>query len=140
MLVATGFVEALMSYDHQDLDAQQAAVERFATDKFRSEYTDAFTKDVRSQIVSEEATSSVTVDGVYASTDDGDERTAIVHALSEVSSGGGATAQLESYLRVRLVRLGDRWKVDDLTSLGTRDLSPPLENPDAAAEDAPADG
>lgn len=137
VLAATGFVEALMSYDHEDLDAQRAAVERFASDQFRADYTDAFTSEVRDQIIEERATSVVTVDDVWLTVGDGDgddgDANAIVRALSTVSSDGGSTAELESYLRVRLVRLGGRWLVDDLTSLGSRDLSAPLAG--APAED-----
>ncbi len=140
VLVASGFVEALMSYDHENLDAQQTAVERFATDKFRKEYADAFTGDVRDQIVTEAATSSVTVEDVYVNVDDGDELTAIVHARSKVTSGGGATADLESYLSVRLVRLHDQWKVDDLVSLGTRDLSPPIEQQGSGSDQGATSG
>lgn len=139
VLAATGFVEALMSYDHGDLDAQQAAVERFASDQFRADFTDAFTSEVRDQIVEERATSIVTVDHVWLTVDDGDEVNAIVRALSTVSSDGGATAELESYLRVQLVRLDGRWLVDDLTSLGSRDLSAPLAPSDSAVAD-PSDG
>ncbi len=140
ILAATGFVEALMSYDHEDLDAQQAAVERFASDQFRADFADAFTSEVRDQIVEEGATSIVTVDDVWLTVDDSDEVHAIVRALSTVSSDGGATAELESYLRVRLVRLGGRWLVDDLTSLGSRDLSAPLAPPEAPeAPEAPAE-
>lgn len=135
VLTATGFVEALMSYDHEDLDAQQAAVERFASDQFRADFTDAFSREVRDQIVEERATSTVTVDDVWLTIDDGDEAGAIVRALSTVSSEGGATAELESYLRVRLVRLGGRWLVDELTSLGSRDLGAPLSPPGANAKD-----
>ena len=134
VLAATGFVEALMSYDHEDLDAQQAAVEQFASDQFRADFTDAFTTEVRDQIVEERATSTVTVDDVWLTVDDGDDVNAIVRALSTVSSDGGAAAELESYLRVQLVRLDGRWLVDDLTSLGSRDLSAPLA-PDATVED-----
>ena len=129
-----------MSYDHENLDAQQTAVERFATDKFRKEYADAFTGDVRDQIVTEAATSSVTVEDVYVTVDDGDQITAIVHALSKVTSGGGATADLESYLSVQLVRLGGDWKVDDLVSLGTRDLSAPIEQPGSGSDQGATPG
>lgn len=141
VLVASGFVEALMSYDHEDLDAQQAAVDGFATEQFRTEYADAFTNEVRDQIVAEEASSSVTVQDVYVTFDDDDELSAIVHARSEVSSGRGASAELESYLLVRLVRLEDRWQVDELTSLGSRDLSPlPGQPTDEDSEETESDG
>lgn len=126
VLVASGFVEALLAYDFEDLDGQQAAVDRFASDTFRAEYDDAFTNDVRDQIVAEEASSSVAVEDVWLAVGDGDEVSAVVHARSTVVSGRGATAELESYLRVRLVRLDGQWKVDDLVSLGSRDLSAPL--------------
>lgn len=125
VLTATGFVKALMSYDNQHLDAQQAAVNRFATKDFRDKYSDAFTKNVRDQILSAKASSTVTVERVYVDIDDGQQLIAVVHALSHVTSGSGSTADLESYLRVRLVQSGARWKVDDLTSLGSRDLSSP---------------
>lgn len=125
VLVATGFVKALMSYDNQHLDAQQAAVNRFATKDFRDKYSDAFTKNVRDQILSAKASSTVTVERVYVDVDDGQQLVAVVHALSHVTSGAGSTADLESYLRVRLVYSGARWNVDDLTSLGSRDLSAP---------------
>lgn len=141
VLVASGFVEALMSYDHEDLDTQRAAVERFATEQFRTEYADAFTNEVRDQIVAEEASSSVTVRDVYVNVDDDDELSAIVHARSEVSSGRGAAAELESYLLVRLVRVDDRWQVDDLTSLGSRELSAmPGESTDEDSEERESDG
>lgn len=136
VLVASGFVEALMSYDFEDLDRQQAAVEQFATDEFRADFSDAFSDEVRDEIVAEEASATVGIEGVYVDVGGGEELSVIVHAISDVASGGGATAELESYLRVRLVRLGGRWLVDDLTSLGSRDLSAPLPQPDATAEDA----
>jgi Mce-associated membrane protein len=123
-LTASQFVEELLTYDHEDLDAQQAAVERFATEKFLTDYLDAFTSEVQEQILAEQASSTVSVQEVFVTPGGGDELRAIVHARSEVSSGGGASAELESYLQVTLVRLGDRWRVDELTSLGSRDLSP----------------
>ena len=133
VLVASGFVEALMSYDFEDLDAQQAAVEQFATDEFLADFSDAFSNEVQDQIVAEQASATVTVEDVFVTMDEGDELRVVVHATSDVSSEGGATAELESYLRVRLVRLDGRWQVDDLTSLGSRDLSaplPPAETPE----------
>lgn len=139
VLVASGFVEALMGYDFEDLDAQQDAVERFATEQFRVDYDDAFSNEVRDQIVAEEARSTVTVEDVWVSVDDSDELSAIVHARSAVESAGGASADLESYLRVRLVWLDDRWQVDDLVSLGSRDLTGPLPT-SRADEDGDADG
>jgi Mce-associated membrane protein len=126
VLVASGFVEALLSYDHRDLGAQQTAVEPFATEQFRTEYVEAFTTEVREQILAEEATSTVTVEDTWLTVDGGDEASAVVHAVSTVSSTAGGSADLESYLRVRLVRLDDEWLVDDLTSLGSRDLGTPL--------------
>lgn len=135
VLVASGFVEALLSYDHQDLDAQQAAVEQFTTEQFRSDYVEAFSSDVREQIIAEQATSTVTVDETWLTVDGDDEVSAVVHARSSIASAGGATAELESYLRVRLVRLGGRWQVDDLTSLGSRDLSAPLPEPGTTDEE-----
>lgn len=129
-LAATGFVETLMSYDHEDLDTQQRAVEELATDDFRAEYADAFTADVREQIIDQEASSTVTVQDVFVTIDDDDELTAIVVAVSDVTSAIGASAEIESFLRIRLVRLEDMWKVDDLTSLGSRDRSVPLPAPD----------
>lgn len=129
-LAATGFVETLMSYDHEDLDTQQRAVEELATDDFRAEYADAFTADVREQIIDQEASSTVTVQDVFVTIDDDDELTAIVVAVSDVTSAIGASAEIESFLRIRLVRLEDMWKVDDLTSLGSRDRSVPLPTPD----------
>lgn len=140
VLVASGFVEALLSYDHRELDAQQAAVERFATERFRAEYTEAFTAEVRDQIVAEQATSTVVVEGTWLTIDDGDEASAVVHAVSTVSSTAGASADLESYLRVRLVRLDDAWLVDDLTSLGSRDLGAPLPTPAAPGVEDGAGG
>lgn len=140
VLVASGFVEALLSYDHEDLDAQQAAVERYATEQFRAEYTDAFTSDVRDQIVSEQASSTVTVQDAWLSVDGGDEVSAVVHAISSVSSAGGATAELESYLRVGLVRIGGRWQVNDLTSLGSRDLDAPMTSTGAEGGGPEDDG
>ena len=141
VLVAGGFVEALMSYDHEDLGTQQAAVEGFATTRFRDEYDEAFTSDVRDQIIAERASSTVTVEDVFLAIDEGDDVTAIVHARSMVKSDGGASAELESYLRVRLLRSDGTWRVDDLTSLGSQDLSAPLVDPAAnAAEDESEEG
>ena len=131
VLVASGFVEALMSYDFEDLDTQQAAVEQFATEEFQADFSDAFTNEVQGEIVAQQASATVTIEDVYVTVDEGDELRVIVHASSDVSSEGGATAELESYLQVRLVRLGGRWQVDDLTSLGSRDLSAPLPQPEA---------
>ncbi len=66
-------------------------------------------------------------------------------AQSEVTSARGATASVESFLRVRLLFVDDRWQVDDLTSLGSRDRTGavpgldenPDENPDANPDEIP---
>jgi Mce-associated membrane protein len=139
-LAASGFVEELLTYDHEDLDVQQAAVERLATEEFLTEYLEAFTGEVREQILAEQASSTVTVQDVFVTSGGADEVRAIVHARSEVSSGGGASAELESYLQVTLVRVGDGWRVDELTSLGSRDLSPPLQGPAGADSGDETDG
>ena len=92
------------------------------------------TPEVRAQIVEEKARSTVAIQDVWLTVDAEDEASAIVHALSTIDSENGASAELESYLRVRLVRSGARWQVDDLTSLGSRDLSAPLPEPGSDGE------
>ena len=84
----------------------------------------------------EEASATASVEETYVAPGDGDELGVIVHATSQVSSREGASAELESYLRVRLVRVDGRWRVDELTSLGSRDLSAPIPPADPDEEEA----
>lgn len=120
-LAASVFVETLLTYDFGELDQQQAAVAALATDRFQQEYESAFSDELAEAIQAEEASSSASVRDVFVSVDGADTVRAIVVVDSEISSRQGASAELESYLEVTMVRRGGVWLVDQLTSLGSRD-------------------
>lgn len=116
------FVRTLLTYDFEALDEQRAAVTDLSTERFRDEYLAAFTDDLRAAIETEEASSSATILDVFVA-DDGDGRArSVVHVESELLSGRGAGTNLEAYLLVTLVERDGVWLVDEMVSLGSRDI------------------
>lgn len=143
--VAGRFAEALLSYDHEDLDASRREVRDLATSEFADEYVDAFDAGLGGQIESLEATSSATIREVFVSSSTGDTARAVVIADTEIESDAGSRATVGTYLDISLVRLDGRWQVDDVSSVanaGSRLAPVPGSDVDegAADDDPDADG
>ena len=142
--VAGRFAEALLSYDHEDLDASRSEVRDLATSEFADEYVDAFDAGLGGQIESLEATSSATIREVFVSSSTGDTARAVVIADTEIESDAGSRATVGTYLDISLVRLDGRWQVDDVSSVanaGSRLAPVPGSDVDeGTADDPDADG
>lgn len=140
--VAGRFAEALLSYDHEDLDASRREVRDLATSEFADEYVDAFDAGLGGQIESLEATSSATIREVFVSSSTGDTARAVVIADTEIESAAGSRATVGTYLDISLVRLDGRWQVDDVSSVanaGSRLAPVPGSDVDEGAEEADPD-
>lgn len=127
-LVAGSFVDALLTYDFEDLDAQAAAIERSATSRFVAEFRTAFSDQLIDAITAEQTTSDAEVRDVFTTSDSADTMRAIVAVDSTVRSTTGASVVLESVLELRLVHLDGEWLVDEVASRGSRDVTPEESN------------
>ncbi|MEO7430203.1 MAG: hypothetical protein ABIY48_12560 [Acidimicrobiales bacterium] len=111
------FGEALVSYDFHHPKAHRDAVLSFATGSFREEYQAAFDQGLGKIITEVKATSKGFVKDVYLSDIDAERAQAIVVVDIEHSGANGPSTLYDVYFRLTLVRVGDRWKVDQVTDL-----------------------
>lgn len=111
------FGESLVTYDYRDPDAHRDEVLGFATGSFREEYEDAFDQGLVQLITEVEAVSTGVVKDVYLSEVDDEQAAAIVVVDIEHDGKGGPRTLYDIYFRLTLVRVGDSWKVDQVTDL-----------------------
>lgn len=115
------FGQALLSYDHRNLQAARNRVLSMASDDFAKTYDAAFTGGLESVITRLKADATATVRTVYLGDIEGSTARAIVVMDSEVHSTAGTRRVLGSYLDMRLTRTGERWRVTEVTSIGAAD-------------------
>ncbi|GLZ14360.1 hypothetical protein Acsp04_45950 [Actinomadura sp. NBRC 104425] len=118
---ASEFGQALLSYDHRNLQAARNRVLSMASDDFAKTYDAAFTGGLESVITRLKADATATVRTVYLGDIEGSTARAIVVMDSEVHSSAGTRRVLGSYLDMRLTRTGKRWRVTEVTSIGAAD-------------------
>ncbi|MFI0354804.1 hypothetical protein [Actinomadura sp. 9N407] len=112
------FGQALLSYDHTNLQAARNKVLSLASDDFAKTYDVAFTGGLEGVITKLKATATATVRSVYLSQVDGASAKAVVVMDSEVRSSAGTRRVLGSYLDMRLARQGGGWRITEVTSIG----------------------
>ncbi|MDF5755910.1 hypothetical protein [Spongiactinospora sp. TRM90649] len=124
--VATGageFAVALLSYDYRNLQAARNGVLSRAADGFARTYDEAFTGGLESVITKLRASATATVRDVYvADVAEGGAR-AIAVADAQINGTMGTRRVLGSHLEMRLVRLGGKWRIDEVTAIGAADES-----------------
>jgi Mce-associated membrane protein len=115
------FGQALLSYDHRDLQAARNKVLALSSDDFAKTYDVAFTGGLESVITRLKASATATVRNVYLEDIDEASARAIVVMDSEVRSTAGTRRVLGSHLDMKLTRSGDRWRVTEVNSIGAAD-------------------
>jgi Mce-associated membrane protein len=135
--VAGRFSEALLTYDHEDLEGARERVLELSTGRFRSEYESAFA-GLEAMIETTEARARATVRDVFVSGPDGETAQAITVVDSAVEGVAGPRRVLDTYIRLELVKRDGRWLVDGVTSLNFTGTGPgdgpPVPDPTPGAE------
>lgn len=116
--LAGRFGQALLSYDHNNLDAARKRVLGMAATDFGKTYDVAFTGGLQDAITKLRADATASVRTVYVSAVDGSNAKAIVVMDSEVKSTAGTRRVLGSYLEMELVQQNGRWRVNAVNSIG----------------------
>lgn len=109
--------EAILAYDHQTLDADQDAATRFMTDDFAEQYSETFEKVVKPTAEEGRATVVAAVKGsatVRASSDR--VRVLLFVDQTTVSRANEDPQVALNRVQMIMVRDGDSWLVDDITS------------------------
>lgn len=125
---AEEFGQALLSYDHADLQAARHRVLAMSSDDFAKTYDVAFTGGLESVITKLKADATATARTVYVNDIDGDNARAVVVMDSEVHSTAGTRRVLGSYLDMKLARHRGQWKVTEVNSVGAANES--MTDPD----------
>ncbi len=114
--VAGQFSEALLTYDHRDLDVARDRVLALSTGRFRREYEEAF-EGLAALVEGFEASSTATVKAIFVGdiSDGAAQAITVVDALVEGTAG--PRPLLDSYIRLDLVKVDGAWRVDFVTSL-----------------------
>lgn len=117
--VTAAFTEALLAYDHRDLDAALDRVAAVSTGSFAAEHRQRFDAGLADAIVDAEAVATADVTTVLLQVDpEGATATAVERtratATAEVTvaTADGSTTST-STLQLALVRTADGWRVDD---------------------------
>ncbi|MEW2355549.1 hypothetical protein [Spirillospora sp. NPDC029432] len=129
------FGQALLSYDHTNLQAARTKVLSLASDDFAKTYDVAFTGGLEGVITKLKATATATVRDVYLEDVDEASAKAVVVMDSEVRSTAGTRRVLGSYLDMRLARQGGRWRITEVTSIGAVNES--MTDPKGRQQQAP---
>lgn len=122
------FGTALLTYDFGKLDDTKKRVLSFATGAFRKQYEQAFSGGLDVILRETEAQSRVTNLDVFVGELEAHSASSIV-VVDTVSEGKSGTRRtLATYVRLELVRVGGRWKVDGVVNLN---FGQPGEQPGA---------
>lgn len=117
---AVAAVPPALSYDFAHLDRTLTAATSRMTQDFAAEFRTTFEATVRPLATQKEAVSQTRVRaaGVVSSTDDAVECLVYVDQVlvssKEMRSGDQPVKVGQTRVRVRMVRVGEAWKVDDL--------------------------
>ncbi len=108
---------AILVYDHETLEADQRSASAFMTDGFAEQYSETFEKVVApaAEQTRAEVTAEVRASGVVRASS---ERAKVLLFVDQttVSSANEAPQQALNRVEMIMVREGDRWLVDDITS------------------------
>ena len=126
--VASRMTSALLTYDYRDLDKTKQAVLGLATGKFRTDYDQQFS-GLSSLFTTTKGQSTATVKDVFVSGIDHDTATAIVVYDERVQGTSGSRLNVDLYLRLSLVKVNGRWRVDDVSPLNVAGQAPNAPTP-----------
>jgi Mce-associated membrane protein len=115
---AGGFAAALLTYDHDDLDASRAQVASLATPSFAEEYATAFDEGLSGVIGELDAVATATVRDVFVGDVDDGRATAVAVVDATVRSAAGTRELTGSYLHLELERVDGRWLVSAASAVG----------------------
>jgi len=109
--------QAILVYDHERLEADRRSAVGFLTDEFAEKYTDTFEKVVApaAEQTSAKVSAEVRAAGVVRASADR-ARVLLFVDQTTVSSANEAPQQALNRVEMIMVREGDRWLVDDVTS------------------------
>ena len=123
LAAAVAAVPAALSYDYANLDASLVAATSRMTEDFAAEFRTTFEASVRPLATQKQAVSEAQVRaaGIVSSSDDaGGTVVCLVYvdqvlvSSKELKASDQPVKIGQTRVRVRLVRVGDSWKVDDL--------------------------
>ena len=113
---AAEFGQALLAYEHTDLDGSRTRIRQLTAADFGRSYEAAF-DGLAAVIGKYEADATATVRDTYVNEIEGDRAKALVVLDSEVRSTAGTRRVLGSKLMLELVREKGQWRVSGLASL-----------------------
>ncbi|TDC97928.1 hypothetical protein [Actinomadura sp. 7K507] len=135
---AAEFGQALLAYEHTDLDGSRARIRQLTATDFGRSYEAAF-DGLAAVIGKYKADATATVRDTYVNEIEGDRAKALVVLDSEVRSTAGTRRVLGSKLLLELVREKGQWRVSGLVSLEADHES--MTKPDGTpASPEPSDG
>jgi len=105
-------VAALTNYDYQHLDQWRAAVMRNLTGSFQNTFKSSLS-GYEQVYVAEHNRGTSTVEGVWVGQPNGGQATTTVLVRITVTSLTG-THTIEPYVQLTLLKVGGRWRVDDV--------------------------
>lgn len=122
LAAAVAAVPAALSYDYANLEASLVAATSRMTEDFAAEFRTTFEASVRPLAVQKQAVSEAQVRaaGVVSSSDAGNTVVCLVYvdqvlvSSKELKASDQPVKIGQTRVSVRLVRVGDSWKVDDL--------------------------
>lgn len=123
--VSTQFAAALLTYDSANLDASRRRIRPLSTDKFFKNYEATLAALASVQSKAQGRAVETMVGAVR------ENRAAVVIVTeSDAQTPNGPRANRGTYLRLDLVREGDRWRVDQVIELAAgkpEGATPPAE-------------
>lgn len=115
--VAGQFTAAFLTYDFERLEQSKDRVLDLATGNFKRQYEKVFTGGLDVLLKETKARSEATVTDIYLGEVVDDTATAIVVADAKAEGAAGSRRTIASYVRLELVKVGGRWRVDGVTNL-----------------------
>jgi Mce-associated membrane protein len=109
---------AILSYGHRTLDADQKAAEKYLTPSYREDYADTFERLVRPNATKLKANVEAQVRGSGVTHADPDRVNVLlyVNQTTKSTANGGEPQVALNRVQLAMVRQGDDWLVDDITS------------------------
>ena len=108
----------MLSYDYTSLDTDEKAAERYMTPSYAKEYRDTFDKLVRgnAEKLHAKVVATVRASGVQHADADRVNVLLFVNQTTRSTANGGKEQVALNRVELAMVRDGDRWLVDDITS------------------------
>ena len=108
---------AILAYDHTSLDADQATAVQFMTEEFAAKYSDTFEKVVRpaAEQTRAKVTATVQASSIVRATED-TARVLLFVDQATTSTANDRPQIALNRVEMSLVRDGDSWLVDNITS------------------------